>query len=524
MNVLDKIIGYISPETAYKRAAWRWGTRQFYEAGKVTNSAENWRPQLAKAEQMNQAERDFIRARARDRERNSDIVQSIVRALERNVVGTGFRVQSTCSDEKLGDEFEKLFDEWSKPRNCDVTQQMSFWEMCKLIVRRRSVDGGILFVKTYSGNKKYPFQLQAREVDDLDTALTISPSGNQIINGVEVNSYQRPVAYYLKKYSADGWFTGETERIPAQRVIALWSKTMPSQVREVSEMATMITRVNDVDDYIHTVSMKEKILASMAVFIKSLLPAGSAVGLGRNNAAKKSEYGFKTIVPGMVQKLNPGDDVVSVIPSGQAQNARDYISTIQRMVGSSMGLSYETVTRDMSYVNYSSARQNLLEDQKTFLDWQKWLIDHFLQEVFTEVIISAKLAGTIDIADFWDAKDDYLSHRWIAPGWSWIDPQKEVSANQTAVESGQENLINICARAGLDYREVLDGQAKVLKYKKDLEEKYDIKFDGGTSTNGGQETNTADEQNTAGGSEEGQSDEEAAGDAEQSSDAGEQQH
>ncbi len=479
MNFLDKVINYVSPKAAYKRAAWRYGTRQFYEAGKISNTSANWVPHNLKAEQMNQSERDFIRARARDRERNSDLVQSIIKALERNVVGTGFRVQSQCQDEKLGDELEKIFEEWSKPRNCDVTGQMSFWEICKMTVRRRAIDGGILFVKTYTGNPKYPFQLQIREVDDLDTALVISERGNNIIGGIEVNSYQKPIAYYLKKYSPDGWFTGETERIPAKRIISLWSKTMPSQIRELSEMTSMLPRVNDIDDYIHTVSLKEKILASLSVFIKTELPATNAIGLGRNNKVQRnSEYPFTEVEPGMIKKLNPGDDVSCVVPTGQAQNAKDYIATIQRMGSSSLGIGYELATRDMSNVNYSSARQNLLEDQKTFQDWQKWLIDHFLQEVFSEVIISAKLAGTINIPDFWDNKEEYLNHRWIAPGWSWIDPQKEVNANQSAVESGQENLINICAKSGLDYREVIEGQAKVLKFRQEMEEKYNIKFGG----------------------------------------------
>ena len=154
---------------------------------------------------------------------------------------------------------------------------------------------------------------------------------------------------------------------------------------------------------------------------------------------------------------------------------------MHRIGASAIGLSYETATRDMSNVNYSSARQNLLEDQKTFEDWQSWLNVHFLHEIYTEVIISAQLAGTINIKDFWENKELYLKHRWISPGWSWIDPQKEVNANKTAIETGQDNLINICAKSGLDYREVLEGQAKVAALKKQLEEKYNI---GGDEING----------------------------------------
>lgn len=479
MNVLDKVIGYISPRLAYKRMAWRQGIRS-YEAGNITNSNQFWVPYNAKAEQTNETQRDFIRARARDRERNSDFIQALIKSFERNVVGSGFRVQSQCRDEELQTKLEEIFANWSMPRNCDVTGQMSFTEICKMIIRRRLVDGGILIVKTYNGNKKYPFQLQLREVDDLDDTVLTGKNGNLVINGVELNAYQKPVAYHLKVYAPDGYYTGKTERIDAQRVIPLWVKTMPSQVREMSELSAILSRVNDIDDYIYTVSLKEKILAALTVFIKRTLPA--IANIGRNNTSSKREpYKETQIKSGMIMELQPGDDISSVIPNGQAQNAKEFISTMHRIGASAIGLSYETATRDMSNVNYSSARQNLLEDQKTFEDWQSWLNVHFLHEIYTEVIISAQLAGTINIKDFWENKELYLKHRWISPGWSWIDPQKEVNANKTAIETGQDNLINICAKSGLDYREVLEGQAKVAALKKQLEEKYNI---GGDEING----------------------------------------
>lgn len=90
---------------------------------------------------------------------------------------------------------------------------------------------------------------------------------------------------------------------------------------------------------------------------------------------------------------------------------------------------------------------------------------------------------------------DYLAHRWIAPGWSWINPQKEVNANKIAMETGQDSVINICAKAGLDYKEVLEDQAKVLAYKKALEEKYGINFSSGSaiSTAPKQQTNEEEE-------------------------------
>lgn len=72
------------------------------------------------------------------------------------------------------------------------------------------------------------------------------------------------------------------------------------------------------------------------------------------------------MTPGMIQELQPGDEAQAVIPAGQASNAKDMLSIMIRLIGSGLGLSYEAISRDMSQVTYSSARQGLLEDKRTY--------------------------------------------------------------------------------------------------------------------------------------------------------------
>ena len=188
MNLLDRGIAWISPSWGYARMAWRNAVRGGYNAGDVTRNSAGWTPVNAKAEQVNQPQRDFLRAKARDLERNSDLLGGPIGMIERNVVATGFRVQALTGEEATNAKIEKVFSDWQKPRNCDVTNAQAFWELCKMAVRRTEVDGGILFIKTYSGNPRFPFQLQAREVDDLDSSGMIRNGANAIVNGVEVDS------------------------------------------------------------------------------------------------------------------------------------------------------------------------------------------------------------------------------------------------------------------------------------------------------------------------------------------------
>lgn len=108
------------------------------------------------------------------------------------------------------------------------------------------------------------------------------------------------------------------------------------------------------------------------------------------------------------------------------------LRTTQRLTGSGQGLSYEAASRDMSQVNYSSARQGLLEDRKTYSSWQTYLIDHLLTPVYEEWLDWMLLSGQLPVSPQEYAKNPeaYQRHVWVRPGWDWIDPLKEANANR----------------------------------------------------------------------------------------------
>jgi len=472
LNFIDRTISVFSPKAAYNRAKWRDAYRSFYDAGSMNRPNTGWTTVNASAEQADKAQRDIIRARARDLERNSDMAESIINSFERNIIGTGMSLQAKIKkkngqeDEELNSTIEELWKEWCRAPNVDVTGQQTFTEMQRMAVRRMQVDGGIIFVKVYTSGGLLPFKLQIREVDDLDNSKnSYGTDKKRITGGIELDEYNKPIAYYLKKYTPDGFYLGESERIPANRVIFLWDKKRPTQIREVSPMAKTIQRVKDVDEFTEAISVKERILACLSVFINKSSPSG----IGRNNKIDaKSGYPTRTLAPGMIQELEPGESVSVVNPSGQASNAKEFITTQQRLAGSGQGLSYEATSRDMSQVNYSSARQGLLEDQKTYSILQDFIKDHLCYEVYTEFVISAVLAGKLNIPDFWQNKQNYFKHSWITSGWSWIDPLKEVKANQEAINMNMDTLANVCGSRGMDWKEVLKQRAKEKELLKEL--------------------------------------------------------
>lgn len=468
-NILDSIIGWISPKAGARREAWRQSLEEMrgYDAGNYGRLNARWDAYNRSAEQEDRYDRDTVRARARDLERNSDIGNTIIGAYKRNIMGLGVTLQARTPDNELNEKIEKAWATWCKKQNCDVTETQSFSQMTRMAVKRKKVDGGILFRKCYVPGGIVPFRLQAIEVDELDSGF-LSPrgKGNRVVGGIEYNAYNKAVGYWVKQYSIDGFTTQQATYVPAKDMIYIFTKHRPSQIREISDLAPVITRVRDANEFMTAVSVKERIAACLSVFIKKIVP--STTGIGRGFGGDKPErmsYEGKTISPGMIKEMNAGDEIQVVNPAGQATDAASFIKLLQRLIGAGQGLSYEATSRDMSQSNYSSARQGIIEDEQTYIE-DKELFEEFRDEVYETFVISGVLSGLFDIRDFWDPdkKEKYLAHTWVEAPKRWIDPLKEVQAMKVAMQTGQKTFQEVCAENGRDWKDVIDEDLEVLDY------------------------------------------------------------
>ena len=467
MGLIDSIVAAVSPVAAYKREVYRQAydeLRKNYDAGSYDGTNRNWRAINSSADQTDRYSRDNIRARARDLERNSDIMNSVIGAFKRNVVGGGYRIQVKTDSPEINKQIEMAWKKWCKKQNCDVTGTQSLNQMIRMAVERKKVDGGILFVKRYTREGVVPFQLQMIEVDELDTeTVQAKKTGHKVAGGIEYDQFNKPVGYYIRQYDIDGYMRREPVYVEAKDVIFYFTKKRPSQLREISDMSPTIPRIRDVNEFITAVSVKERIEACLAIFIKKTLPT---TGIGRgtiNTDEKRVSYEGKTISPGMIKEMNVGDEIQTVNPSGQGNDATNFTKLQQRLVGAGQGISYEATSRDMAESTYSSTRQGLIEDDLTYKEDKELLVE-ILDEIYETFVISAVLCGVISIPRFWEEKDKYLEHEWIQEPKPWIDPKKESEANMTALKTGQKTYKQIAAENGRDWRSQIDDMAEVIAY------------------------------------------------------------
>ena len=145
---IDNAISLFFPKWGFERKQARALLRvsSTYDNLPTWRGSADWMPSDGKAENLNAMDRDLARAKARHLERNSEIVNSILNALSRNVVGNGFNLQVRSADDEWNSAVEELWSEWSRPGNCDVTGRYSLNQLLSMVVRRKFVDGAALVV------------------------------------------------------------------------------------------------------------------------------------------------------------------------------------------------------------------------------------------------------------------------------------------------------------------------------------------------------------------------------------------
>lgn len=458
IKMLEKAIAAISPQWACERAFYAESLRA-YEAGEVNRFNDGWLPVNTDTENTDKSQRDLIKARARYLEDNSDIAGAAIGGIVRNVVGTGIKPQARTGDDELNKQIEALWEEWTRAENCDVTGQQTFEELQALLLRRKIVDGEILVKKTVDKKGKFPLKLQVIKPDMLSQYLLRAPKTNHVIrSGIELDDHLKPLAFWIDKKTPDGFVQYDPDRIPAKEIIHLWTKKHPDQIRGISDLAPIIKRLKDTQDYLDAETVAARIAACFSVFITT--STGTPGAAGRFVKTKDAEgKKLQSIRPGMIKYLAPGEEVQTANPSRGMANARDYISIQERLAGAGLGLSYELMSRDFNKASFSSARQGMLEDRKTFEPMQNFMASHLCGPVYREWLDLCVLAGVINIPDYAQNREKYQQCDWVTPGWAWIDPSKEVQADINALQNAGKTLSQWCAERGYDWREQLEQMA-----------------------------------------------------------------
>ena len=144
-----------------------------------------------------------LREQARALDQNHDIVIGILDKLEERVIGSrGIHVEPQPLkltgevDEELAEQIRKKWAEWSvKP---EVTAQFTRPELERMLLRTWLRDGEVFIqlvrgtVAGLSHSTKIAFSIEALEPDFVPMD---SVGGGNVVQGIELNAWRKPVAY-----------------------------------------------------------------------------------------------------------------------------------------------------------------------------------------------------------------------------------------------------------------------------------------------------------------------------------------
>jgi len=456
MSWLDRmVISRVSPSWALKRSRARMAYKAFAEYEAVAPSRlRKERKNRKSANAENDKSAADLRSMARHMEQNLDIASGALDVLVANTIGTGIQPEPQV-ELKTGEPAEgfnrallRLWDDWIY---CpEVTQQMDYYTLQRLTARSFYRDGDVFGqqlmgpIPMLDHGTILPYSLELLEADYVPLGLT--DQSRSIIQGIETNGWGRPRAYWVyKSHPGETMMLNiDVKRVPADRMFHLKMVKRLHQLRGISVFAPAIARMDDIKEIDESERVAARVAAAMAGYIKKGSPDlyVPAVGGDGQPELRNMEY-----VPGMIfDDLLPGEEI-GTISSNRPNNALIPFRDSQlRSAAAGLMTGYSSLSKNYNGT-YSAQRQELVEQFVNYRMLTGYFCFRFCQRVWDGFIDTVRITGAIEIPRDVDLSTLYnASH--TPPPMPWIDPVKEMQANEIAEDRGWKSRPGIIRERG----------------------------------------------------------------------------
>lgn len=461
MNLLDKVVGYVSPEKGLARIQARAAIKRQvrrYEGATEGRRHSNWllRNNPSVNQLINKDLKNLV-ARSRELSINNPYARKAPIAIANNVVGTGIiakptivkqivngQVKEVPNAEKILQLISEAWKQWSDEVSADYNGDFNFYGMQLLAMRTIITSGEILAMRKRVTTDVNPFgvQILLLEGDYIDTTKNTEkdPDGGYTLYGVKFDRNNKRSGYWLfDRHPSES--NAKSVLVPIADIIHVYDVERTGQSRGVPGAASTILKQRDLDDYQDAELVGKKTSASYAVFVTN----GEIDEGGDTTDAQGNNLEF--VEPGTVNYLRKGENVEFASPP-QNPGFAEFVKTQERAIAAGYLMPYETLTGDLSNVNFSSGRMGWLEFSRQVAYWQyQMLIPKFCDKIFQWFIEAMLVFGV--------SKDVKVKALWTAPRREMIDPTKETNAKRTQMRAGLLSWQEMVRQDGYDPEQVL---------------------------------------------------------------------
>lgn len=430
-----------------------------YDGASNSRRLQGWKASILGPNTLAMSNWQQLVMRSRDSIRNSAIASSAIQRFESNMIGTGIVPHFTHPAEAIRNRIQTAFDAWCK--KADFAGQLSFYGLQALLAREL-FEAGECFVRFHVSEYAY-FQLQMIESEQVPIFITMQQGpkpGTVIREGIIFDeATDRRIGYRIYKgqpYDSLVNPVAATQylNLDVEEMIQVMKPLRAGALRGLPMMSAVLPLLYDIEGYSDAERLRKR-LASMFAFFVTKPSIEDPILPTMNDGSTPAGVDLTALEPGTIQDLLPGENIVAP----QVPETGDYQTFMYvelHKFAAAVGLTYEQLTGDMRGVNYSSARVALLEFRRQAEAFQKNVIVHqFCEPVLCRWMKEAFLAGELDLPDdFAKNPEVYTQCSWIADGWSWIDPVKEVQAAQMAVRSGFTSRTRVIRTLGDDPNQI----------------------------------------------------------------------
>jgi lambda family phage portal protein len=441
-----------------------------YNAAAFGPLTGDWLASLLDPNDETKASAATLRGRARDLRRNNPLVARYATASIDHIIGPdGITLQALPGNSRgsvngqLARQCEDIWYAWA----ARAALNGDSWDaVCRQFVEAWRLEGEALLEIVYDERLPFGLGVQLIDPDLIDADLNQPADGNrpEIVQGVQRDAFGGIAGFWLWTAHLGSLTGGRRERrfLPVDRARYLAHRPRVGMVRGITPLAPVMLRLQMLNGTQESLVVLHRIAASKMGFFSRKTP-GDAIESDTGNPAKRT----MDATPGLAEQL-PDDTTFTAWDPGQPTEQYDpFQKSLKAEVATAVGMSYMTLTGDLSETSWSSGRLGVEAERERWCTLQREVIDVLCQPTYVAVIRQARVRGLLQRPDT-IAPERLAAAAWHARRWGYVEPTKDVAAVQQMLASGLTTLTEELNRRGKDVREVLTERAAELKLAAEL--------------------------------------------------------
>jgi len=445
-----------------------------YDAAQTTPSnTKHWQAadHYSAAASNSESVRDVLRKRSRYEIANNGYAKGAIKNIVDDLIGRGPRPQIRSGDKitETDRQVEAAFNEFLK--SISLTQKLRTLKKGELAsgeafgvfsrgLRRRAGRRG-----AFDSRGQVELGFHILEADQVQTPDLYEEIGGEV-SGIEQDQYGNPIAYHvLKNHPGDNGistvlFNEEYTRVPADMVAHYFEPERPGDARGVPPFTCVLEQFAYLRRLILATLDSSENIANIAGMLKTDGPADS------ESSSEVDTLDTIDFERGQIMVLPDGWDYTQARAEQPTDSFPEFVKQILKSIARALNLPYSIFAGDSTELNYSSGRLDHQGYRKMIRNEQEKLLEVVLEPLFWHWFDEAsRISGVLpEGARSLDYRDG-LVLRFFFDGSGHVDPVKEAKGTDLQIKMGTSSLPIEAAKNGHDWRDLVDHEAQVEKYR-----------------------------------------------------------